>query len=259
MGKRQTVFFTSVDPMNKEHIDPSNIDFEAPRIAWYEQKKWKKDQDTVCWVDIQLAQRKGLKFCQKDRKQSSFTTHSQLIEELGSEFARQAEDNQSTQPNPNPICRTGKPVVTEQTSRSSPQEIDTRFSLDCENTNLSFERVDKDKDADENVDADQTSTGRPVAGSSKDTPFWLKAISVRTELYSFVRLVFPRFVCCGFALCRLLAFSFRHPFVGCLIRGELRERGRSRVEITSSDPISESTPAVPRTVPDVDTEHFAAF
>ena len=30
-------------------------------------------------------------------------------------------------------------------------------------------------------------------------------------------------------------------------------RGRSRVEITSSDPISESTPAVPRTVPDVDT------
>ena len=74
-----------------------------------------------------------------------------------------------------------------------------------------------------------------------------------------MRLGFPRFVCCGFALCRLLAFSFRHPFVGSLIRGELRGRARSRVEITSSDPISESTPAVPRIVPDVDTEHSAAI
>ena len=68
MGKRQTVFFTSVDPMNKEHRDPSNIDFEAPRLAWYEQKKWEKDQDTVYWVDIQLAQRKGLKFFQTRSK-----------------------------------------------------------------------------------------------------------------------------------------------------------------------------------------------
>ena len=63
---------------------------------------------------------------------------------------------------------------------------------------------------------------------------------------------FRRFVCCGFALCRLLAFSFRQFFVGSLIPGEVRERGRSPVEITSSDPISVSTPAVPRTVPDVD-------
>ena len=31
---------------------------------------------------------------------------------------------------------------------------------------LSVERVDKDKDADENVDADQTSTVRPVSGQS---------------------------------------------------------------------------------------------
>ena len=29
---------------------------------------------------------------------------------------------------------------------------------------MSVERVDKDKDADENVDADQTSTVRPVSG-----------------------------------------------------------------------------------------------
>ena len=63
MSKRQTVFFTSVDPMNKEHKDPNNIDLEAPCLAWYKQK-WKVHQDTVYWVDFQLAQRKGLKFCQ---------------------------------------------------------------------------------------------------------------------------------------------------------------------------------------------------
>ena len=33
LSKRQTVFFTSVDPMNKEHRDPNNIDLEAPRLA----------------------------------------------------------------------------------------------------------------------------------------------------------------------------------------------------------------------------------
>ena len=56
LSKRQTVFFTSVDPVNKEHRDPSKIDLEAPRLAWYHQKKWKKHQNTVYWVDIKLAQ-----------------------------------------------------------------------------------------------------------------------------------------------------------------------------------------------------------
>ena len=34
LSKRQTVFFTSVDPMNKEHTDPDVIDLYAPRLAW---------------------------------------------------------------------------------------------------------------------------------------------------------------------------------------------------------------------------------
>ena len=64
--------------------------------------------------------------------------------------------------------------MTEQTSRSSAQEIDTRFSRDCKNTNLFVERLEKDKDTDNNVDADRDRTGRPVVigqptGSS--TPF----------------------------------------------------------------------------------------
>ena len=81
---------------------------------------------------------------------------------LGSEVTRQAEGSQPTQPNPNPIYRTGWPVVTEQTSRSSAQEIDTRFSLGCENTNLFVEHLEKDKDTDKDVDADRDRTGRPV-------------------------------------------------------------------------------------------------
>ena len=60
--ERQTVFFTAVNPMNKEH--PHELDLTKPRLASYKQKKWKVHQDTVYWVDTQLAQRKGLKFCQ---------------------------------------------------------------------------------------------------------------------------------------------------------------------------------------------------
>ena len=57
--ERQTVLFTSVDPTNKEHRDPNKFDLEAPRLAWYHQKQWKKHQNTVYWVDIKLAQKKG--------------------------------------------------------------------------------------------------------------------------------------------------------------------------------------------------------
>ena len=64
LSKRHTVFFTSMDPMNEEHKDPNEIDLEAPRFAWYDKKTWKRHQDTVHWVDIQLAQRKRFKFYQ---------------------------------------------------------------------------------------------------------------------------------------------------------------------------------------------------
>ena len=41
-----------------------HIDLEAPRLAWYHQKKWKKHQNTVYWVDIKLAPKQGGKFYQ---------------------------------------------------------------------------------------------------------------------------------------------------------------------------------------------------
>ena len=40
--ERQTIFFTAVNPMNKEHKNPYDIDLTAPRLAWYKQKTWKK-------------------------------------------------------------------------------------------------------------------------------------------------------------------------------------------------------------------------
>ena len=185
--------------MHEEHKDPETIDLEAPRLAQYMHTAWKKHQNTVYWVDIRLAQKKGFNFYQtrsnaiilynklpaccipkaikietgeiiyekvyeSPRPPPKISLRNDWMKELGSEVARQSEGSQPTQPNPNPIHRTGRPVVTEQTSRSSAQEIDTRFSLDCENTNLFVERLEKDKDTDKDVDADRDRTGRPVGG-----------------------------------------------------------------------------------------------
>ena len=61
---KQTVFLTAVNPMHKNHQDPTELDLTKPRLASYKQKTWKRHQDTVNWVEIQLAQRKGLKFYQ---------------------------------------------------------------------------------------------------------------------------------------------------------------------------------------------------
>ena len=103
------------------------------------------------------------KVFESPRKPPKISLRHDWMKELGSEVARQAEVNQPTQPNPNPNHdRTVRPVVTEQTPRSSAQEIDTRFSRDCKNTNLFVERLDKDKDTDKNVDADHDRTGRQV-------------------------------------------------------------------------------------------------
>ena len=64
LSNRQTVFFLPVDPMDKEHKDPDTIELEAPRLAQYMHKAWKKHQNTVYWVDINFALKKGLKFYQ---------------------------------------------------------------------------------------------------------------------------------------------------------------------------------------------------
>ena len=54
-SKRQTVFFLLVDPMDKSHKDPDEIDLTVPRRAQYLHNAWKRHQDAVYWVDINLS------------------------------------------------------------------------------------------------------------------------------------------------------------------------------------------------------------
>ena len=176
--------------MDKEHKDLDGIDLDAPLMQNTCTKAWKKHQNTVYWVDIQLARKKGLTFYRTrsnviilyntlpayripkvvrmetgdficGRVFASLPPPPKIslkhdwMKELGSDVPRQAEGSQPTQPNTNPINRTERPVVTERTFRSSAQDIDTRFSLDCKNTTLFVERLEKDKDTDKDVDADR--------------------------------------------------------------------------------------------------------
>ena len=96
------------------------------------------------------------------------------MKELGSEIAGGSEDFQHTQPKSQTQLSSTERPVGEQPPGLLTKEIGKDVLLGCESTNLrterpvkscvpvSFERVDQDKDADENVDADQVRTGRPV-------------------------------------------------------------------------------------------------
>ena len=64
LSRRQTVFFLPVDPRNESHRDPEYIDFSVPRLARYMHKAWKRHQDGVFWVDIDLGIKEGLVFYQ---------------------------------------------------------------------------------------------------------------------------------------------------------------------------------------------------
>ena len=54
LSRRQSVFFLPVDPRDENHRDPENIDYSVPRHARYVQNTWKRHQDTVFWIDIDL-------------------------------------------------------------------------------------------------------------------------------------------------------------------------------------------------------------
>ena len=60
-SKRQTVFFFGLlIPEIKGHKDPENIDLNVPRHAQDLHNAWKRHQDAVYWVDINLGIEKGL-------------------------------------------------------------------------------------------------------------------------------------------------------------------------------------------------------
>ena len=79
-SRRQTVFFLPIDPRDKDHQDPEHIDFSVPRRAQYLHSAWKKHQDAVSWVDIDLAIRKGLTFYQTRSTSSLLYSKSCQIE-----------------------------------------------------------------------------------------------------------------------------------------------------------------------------------
>ena len=56
--------FLPVDPRDESHRDPERIDFSVPRLARYMHSAWKRHQDAVFWVDIDLAITEGLTFYQ---------------------------------------------------------------------------------------------------------------------------------------------------------------------------------------------------
>ena len=171
-------FFTAVNPMNKDHSDPQELDLTKPRLATYKQK-WKRHQDTVYWVDIQLAQQKGLKFYQtrcnaiilydtfpacciskvvvmkseeiiyqkvyvSPRPPPKISYKDNGMNELDSEVAGNRKDTQRIQPKPKTqLSRTERPVC----GQESTKEIEKRTMFDHEDVKHS------------------TSTGRPVCGS----------------------------------------------------------------------------------------------
>ena len=64
LSRRQTVFLLPIDPRDENHKDPEHVDFSVPRRARYVHSAWKKHQDAVFWVDIDLAIREGFTFYQ---------------------------------------------------------------------------------------------------------------------------------------------------------------------------------------------------
>ena len=160
--------------MHQNDKDPQELDLTKPRIASYK-PKWKVHQETVYWVEKQLAQRKGLKFYQtrsnaiilydtlpayciskaivmkseeiiyqkvymSPRPPPKITYTDNWMSDLYSDFAGSSKDTELIEPKPNTqLSSTGRLVKC------------------C--VPVSVERLDKYKDADENVDADQIKNG----------------------------------------------------------------------------------------------------
>ena len=64
LSKRQTVFLLLVDPRDESQRVLEHSDFSVPRLARYMHSAWKRHQDAVFWVDINLSIREGLTFYQ---------------------------------------------------------------------------------------------------------------------------------------------------------------------------------------------------
>ena len=159
--------------MNKEHRDSQELDLTKPRLATYKQK-WKRHQDTVYWVDFQLAQRKGWKFYQtrcnefilydtlpayriskvvvmeseeiihqkenvSPRPPPKISYTDNWMKELDSEVAGSSKDTQRIQRKPKTqLSRTGRPVG----GQESTKEIEKGTFLVTRTSSIQQERRD---------------------------------------------------------------------------------------------------------------------
>ena len=146
--------------MHKNHPDPIELDLTKPRLASYKQK-WKVHQDTVNWVDIQLAQRKGLEFYQTRSNAvilydtlPAYCISKAIVmksEEIKNQkvHARSCKDIQRFELKPN-------------TQLSSTGRLVTKWSEETlERTKFDHDTQNKEKHDDV---TDPTSTERPVCG-----------------------------------------------------------------------------------------------
>ena len=79
LSNRQIVFFLPVDPRDKSQKDPQVIDLNVTRRAQYLHNAWKRHQDAVYWIDINLAIEKGLTFFQTRFECYHSSRHFQLM------------------------------------------------------------------------------------------------------------------------------------------------------------------------------------
>ena len=180
--------------MDKSHKDPDVIDLNVPRHAQYLHNAWKRHQDAVYWVDINLAIKKGLTVYQTRsnaiilqetlaahcipkvvRMETGEVIHEQVNmpprpppkislkhewkRELGSEHAQRPEVGQLSR-----SFQSNQPI--QSPSRRSGQPVvkdDTRTVQDERKTSRSQE-IDVDSFHEESVSSERT--GRPVVETS---------------------------------------------------------------------------------------------
>ena len=152
-----------MNPMNKDHRDPQELHLTKPRLASCKQK-WKRHQETVYWVDIQLAQKKRLKFYQtrcnaiilydtlpayciskvvvmkseeiiyqkvyvSPRPSQKISYKNNWMNEMDPEVAGSSKEAQRIQPKPKTqLSSTGRPVC----GQESTKEIEKRTMFDHE-------------------------------------------------------------------------------------------------------------------------------
>ena len=202
--ERQTVFFTvvtftAVNTMNKEHRDPYMLTGPNHVLHGTIRKSGRNIKNTVHWVDNKLAQKKGLKFYQTPSNAiilyntlPAYCIPKAIMMETGEIMY----DKPNASPGPLPkisikrqlqerigfrnCWRKGRLPTKPQLNQKKQNPIN-KHGETCEEwatIPVLVERLDEDKDADENVDADLIIKERLVSGQSIDLFTQLEEVDI---------------------------------------------------------------------------------